>query len=155
MNIKRAFFFLVIFTLSTTLSIAQTNLPGKLKEFEGSGKPLVVTFWATWCSPCIEELEALSEHYKENSKSLSFDFVAVSIDDTRSSAKVKSFIAGKGWPFIVLTDDNQEIMKSLNITQIPSCIIFNKNGVVKFRHSGYVPGDELIIYKELKKFCNE
>jgi thioredoxin-related protein len=43
----------------------------------------------------------------------------------------------------------------MNVTDIPFCFIFDKNGKYIYRHSGYLPGDELIMLKELKKIPNE
>ncbi|OFY44254.1 MAG: hypothetical protein A2X18_01185 [Bacteroidetes bacterium GWF2_40_14] len=160
---------IVLLVLSWTLFSlcnAQTSLPEirvkttngkeiKLSDFAKSGKPLVISFWATWCNPCLEELEAIADCYESWKKKCDFEFLAISIDDSRSSGKVKSVASGKRWPFKVLIDENQEIMKAMNVSEVPFCFIINKKGVAVYRHSGYIPGDEITLLKEIKKVSNE
>jgi cytochrome c biogenesis protein CcmG/thiol:disulfide interchange protein DsbE len=150
----------------SSVTSAQTRLPGnlitttegkeiKLSDLSLSGKPVVVSFWATWCKPCLEEFEAIADAFELWKQETEFEFIAISIDDARSAGKVKSLVSGKAWPFKVLLDENQEIKRAMNVSEIPFCFIFNKKGITVYRHSGYTPGDELIILKEIKKAANE
>lgn len=153
--------------LSFALSVfSQTRLPTvalddtdgdeiRISDFVSLNKPLVISFWATYCGPCLEEFDAVSEHYDQWKKEVDFEFIAVSIDDARSAAKVKSLASGRKWPFIVLIDENQDVKRAMNVTGIPFCFIFDKNGKYVYKHSGYLPGDEFIILKELKKLSDE
>jgi cytochrome c biogenesis protein CcmG/thiol:disulfide interchange protein DsbE len=157
---------LFLLLLLTTPAKSQARLPSvilkstdgkeiRLSDYAALKKPLIISFWATYCSPCIEEFEAISELYDEWKKEIDFELIAVSIDDSRSAAKVKSLTAGKNWPFIVLIDENQDVKRAMNVTDIPFCFIFDRNGKYVYRHSGYLPGDEFIMFKELKKIPDE
>lgn len=79
-----------------------------------------------------------------------FHFVGVSIDDTRTSRRVKPFIKGKGWQFEVLMDINSELKRSLNVTDVPHVLILKDNKVV-YRHTGYIAGEENNLFAEIKK----
>jgi peroxiredoxin len=155
-----------IFFFFTNILSPQTTLPAlilrstdgdevRLSDYSALKKPLIISFWATYCNPCLQEFEAISDLYNDWKKEIDFEFIAVSIDDSRSSSKVKSLASGKKWPFIVLIDENQDIKRAMNVTDIPFCFIFDKNGKYVYRHSGYLPGDEFIMLKELKKISNE
>jgi thiol-disulfide isomerase/thioredoxin len=162
---NRSILILFLFSFSS-LAISQTRLPTivlksvdgeemKLSDFATLKKPLVISFWATYCNPCLQEFEAITDLYKEWKKEVDFEFIAVSIDDSRSASKVKSMASGRDWPFIVLIDENQEIKRAMNVTDIPFYFIFDRNGKYVYKHSGYLPGDEYVIFKELKKIANE
>ncbi|MCK9304153.1 MAG: TlpA family protein disulfide reductase, partial [Bacteroidales bacterium] len=142
---------------STPLS-SQTSLPDmfakgldgkevKLTDILTGEKPVVISFWATWCNPCVEELEAVSEKFESWQKEIDFTYVAISTDDVRSTSRVRSFVSGREWPFTVLIDANQEIMKAMNISSIPFTMILSKDGVVRYSHSGYIPGDEKTLFR--------
>ena len=61
-------------------------------------RPVAVSLWATWCKPCIKELDTVSELLEQwREEGLDFRFVAVSVDDSRSSSKARAFASGRGW----------------------------------------------------------
>ena len=130
------------------------NLDNKLvelSEYSDNGKPTAIVFWATWCKPCIEELDNISFIYDDFVDEFDFNLVTICIDDSRSSASIKSFVSGKRWPFNVILDENQEIKRSMNVTDIPHYYIFNKSGELVKRHTGYIPGDEELMFDELAR----
>jgi len=162
---RRAFQIILLFLLSVP-AVSQTSITTtllrstdddevRLSDYTALKKPLVISFWATYCGPCLDEFDAVTELIDEWKKVVDFEFIAVSIDDSRSAAKVKSLVSGRKWPFIVLIDQNQDVMRAMNVTGIPFYFIFDRNGKYVYKHSGYLPGDEFIMLKELKKIAGE
>ena len=134
-------------------SIKIKSLAGKEVSFESllpeNDTPVVVSFWATWCVPCIQELETINDQLAERQKEVPFKFITISIDDARTASKVKSFITGRGWNFNAYLDVNSDLKRALNISDIPHWLLI-KNGKVIYQHNGYVPGNEEEIFEKIK-----
>src|SRR5690606_17537373 len=152
--------FCVIGILMSTVAFSQTNLPnitlkdlnGKsynLARYNSSDKPVIISFWATWCGPCIKELKAINEVYGNWQKEFGVELVAVSIDDARTKSRVKPQVSGAGWKYTVLLDDNHELKRAMNVVNVPYTIIMYK-GKVMFKHANYTPGIENEIYRDLR-----
>lgn len=121
-----------------------------LGELLKNDSVLVISFWATWCKPCMEELNAINENLDEWNEKANFRFIAVSVDDARSGTKVKSMVNGRGWDFSVFKDQNQDLKRFFGINNLPSVIIL-KHGKVVSRHVGYTPGNETGLFVEIEK----
>jgi cytochrome c biogenesis protein CcmG, thiol:disulfide interchange protein DsbE len=116
----------------------------------GEGKVTVVSFWATWCKPCKEEMKAMQPLYdKMKAEGHGFEYIAISIDNTKTMAKVGPFIASKSYTFPVLLDPNSEMFLGLNGTQVPYTLIFRADGSLAKKHDGYLEGDEAKLEAEL------
>ena len=152
---------LLSFLISITSS-AQNALPDtKIKSLQGNevmfnsfgntrDTAVIISFWATWCIPCIQELNTIHDQYEERQKETPFRFIAISIDDARTMQKVKPFVAGKGWPYEVYLDVNSDLKRALNIIDVPHILII-KNGKIVYQHNGYVNGNEEELFEMLKK----
>lgn len=114
----------------------------EVKNFIKSDKITVISFWATWCSPCKKELDAISEVYEDWKKDYNVELIAMSIDDARAFSKVKPLVESKGWSYTVLVDKNEDLKRALNIDSVPYTIVVDKEGKIVYEHSGYKPGDE-------------
>jgi thiol-disulfide isomerase/thioredoxin len=151
----------ILVSLITFNINAQKKLPNiNIKSLQGKTiasqslieeeMPVVISFWATWCKPCLIEMEAVSENYEDWQEEKSFKFIAISTDDSRSSSRVKSLVAGKGWPFDIYLDTNQEFKRALNINNVPFLIVINSKGEIIYEHSGFTSGDEFELFDFLK-----
>ena len=135
-------------------SIKLKSISGKTVDFAdlaASSKDtmVVISFWATWCVPCITELETINDELEEKQAIRPFKFIGVSIDDSRTSQRVKPFIKGKGWKFEVLMDINSELKRALNITDVPHVLILKDNKIA-YRHTGYIAGEEDNLFEIIK-----
>lgn len=134
-------------------SIKLNTLNGEVFNTEkfttNSSKPIVLSFWATWCIPCLNELTAFNDNMEDWQNEIKFQLYAISQDDSRTVKNVPALVNGKGWKFDVLLDKNQDLKRELNILNIPHTIII-KNGKIIYRRNGYTPGFENEIYKILK-----
>mgnify|MGYP006144246101 CR=1 FL=1 len=119
-------------------------------DFAEKDKLYVFAFWATWCAPCLNELDAINEHYKEWSKELNMEVVAVSIDDTRTQKRVKPLLNGKKWPYTILVDTNQDLKRALGVANVPYTVVV-KNKKIVYIHNGYSQGAEKELYNKLKQ----
>lgn len=157
----RSLLSLCLLFLALSQSQAQDRLPSiQLKDLSGNlvqaenisndGKPIIISFWATWCKPCIRELSAIQDEYVDWQDETGVKLVAISIDDSRNTARVKPFVAGQGWDFEIYLDENQELKRSLNVNNIPHTFLLDGSGSVVWQHSGYIPGDEEHLYETVQ-----
>ncbi|MBW7952057.1 MAG: TlpA family protein disulfide reductase [Chitinophagaceae bacterium] len=154
-------FFLFFTFFIASASFSQESLTQlKLKDAKGnvvqigeviqSQKPVIISFWATWCAPCIQELEAIHEVYEDWQKETKVTLYAVCIDDARSQFKAKSIYKIKGLKYEVLYDANQDLKRALNVANVPNLVVYF-NGKEIYKHSGYSPGSEDVLYKKIKE----
>ncbi len=133
------------------------TLEGKTVELNKSfakNKLTVVSYWATWCSPCKKELDAVKNLY-EGWKKDGIEVIAVTIDNAQQLNKVKPLANQKKWSYTVLSDVNSESLRLLNFQTIPQTFVVNSMGEIVYSHSGYTPGDEFELDKKLKSLMGK
>lgn len=138
----------------TLPSVVLNDVNGKkvdVADYGKSGKITIISFWATWCVPCKKELTNMADLYDEWQKKYNLQIVAVSIDDSRSTTKVKPYVDGQRWTYDVLLDTNQDLKRQLNIQSVPFTVVVDAKGKVVFMHSGYTDGDEYVLEEEIQK----
>jgi len=126
-------------------SIIVKSMDGKpfnTADFSNDGKPFIITFWATWCKPCIKEHDAINDVYGDWVDETGVKMFAVSIDNARSSKRVLPTINGKGWEFDILLDENSDFKRAMNVNVPPHTFIVNGEGLIVWQHVGYLDGDE-------------
>ncbi|MDO9188171.1 MAG: TlpA disulfide reductase family protein [Bacteroidia bacterium] len=124
-------------------------------KFTNDGKPIIISFWATWCKPCKKELDAISENFEEWQKETGVKLIAISIDDSRSSGKVGTDAKSHGWDYEIYIDQNQDFKRAMNVNNVPHTFIINGKGEIVWQHNSYAEGDEDHLYEALKKITKE
>ena len=144
------------FSQITIPNITLNTLNGKSVKIQdeiSKDKITILSFWASWCVPCINELDAISEVYEDWQEDFNMELIAISTDDARTQKRIRPMVNGKGWPYKILLDKNQELKRALNISTIPQIIILKDSKII-YIHSGYSPGVEDEFYDIIKENSN-
>lgn len=152
---------LLILTVNSQSQSAKTLPKVNVKDLKGNtidfstirngDKPMIVDFWATWCVPCIRELNNIHKVYQDWQKETGVKFIAVSIDDARTTKKVAPFVAGRGWKFDFYLDENSDLKRAMGVTNPPHTFIVNSQGEIIWEHAGYAEGGEEEIIKKVRE----
>ena len=135
--------------LSQIPSVELKNLDGTIinsKDFDNNGDPIIISFWATWCKPCKQELENIHEVYDDWREETNVKLIAISIDDARSTAKIKPLVNAKGWEYEIYQDSNQEFKTAMGVNPIPHTFLIDGNKKIVWDHVTYTDGDEDDLY---------
>ena len=156
----------LLFLICSFQAMAQSNLRNlpdvELKTLAGENVKstslinseglTIINFWATWCKPCVLELNSIAEVLADWKKEINLRFLAVSIDDSRNTSKVGPLVNGKSWPFEIFLDPNSEFKRALNVNNIPHTFLLNSKGEILWQHNSYSPGDEDELFEVIRKF---
>jgi peroxiredoxin len=119
-----------------------------LRLKEQRGRVVMVNFWATWCGPCRQEMPQLNRLY-EKYKSSGFVLLGVNVDD--DAAKAAEVAAKLGVTFPVLLDTEKTVSKLYDLSTMPSTVIIDRDGKVRYVHRGYLAGYEDNYEKQIRE----
>ena len=122
-----------------------------IQDYGKTGKIMVISFWATWCTPCIKELNNIDEIYQDWQKKYGLELVAVSMDDARTSSKVQPVANSLGWSYLILLDENKDLARAINVNNPPQTILIDQSGNIVYVHNGYTEGSEIELEEQIKK----
>ncbi len=121
-----------------------------LRLAELRGQVVLINFWATWCGPCRQELpvlETLHRRYED----AGFTVLGVNVEGEAEPAQALA----SGVSFPMLIDAGQEVSKLYDLKAMPSTFVVDRDGVVRYVHRGYKPGDEAKYVEVVKTLIRE
>lgn len=147
-------------------SSANAQLPSaQLKDLSGKpvdtatlsndGKPFVISFFATWCKPCLRELKAIREVYPDWQEETGMKLIAVSIDEAQNTAKVKPLVDAEGFEYEVLLDPNSDFARAMGVNNVPHVFVIDGDGSIAEQHVGYQDGSEVHLLDKIRELTNK
>ena len=132
----------------TLKSLEGTNL--RLEEFRG--QVVLINFWASWCGPCRQEMPVLDRLHQRYADT-GFAVLGVNVEGEEGPAR--ELLAKVPVTFPVLIDEGQRVSELYGLEAMPSTVVVDRDGVVRFVHHGYRPGDEAGYVEMVKQLIGE
>ncbi|MGI9308828.1 MAG: TlpA family protein disulfide reductase [Gammaproteobacteria bacterium] len=124
--------------------------PVSLSTFQG--QVVMVNFWASWCGPCRQEMPILDELYQKYSP-LGFSLLGVNVE--QSSADARAYLQDTTVSFPVLFDPKNEVSKAYDVIAMPSTVLIDRAGNMRYLHHGYKPGYENDYQDQIRELIRE
>lgn len=106
---------------------------------EQRGKVVMLNFWASWCGPCRQEMPLLDGIYKKHAK---MGFVLLGINVEEDNTDAKKMLQNLGVTFPILFDTGNKLSVLYNLEAMPTSIMIDKKGKIRYVDRGYNAGDE-------------
>lgn len=119
------------------------------------GQVVVISFWATWCVPCKQELSMLQKLYEEH-RGAGFTVIAVATDGPETFAKIRGTVKKHNWKFPVLPDREGRVAAALNPRgTTPYTMFIDRRGLLAYDHEGFSQGDEKVVVEHIEALLAE
>ncbi len=129
------------------------SLGGKnLKLSELAGNVVLINFWASWCGPCREEMPLLNALHNKY-EPLGFTVWGVNVEE--NSASAEGFLKNFPVDFPILLDDTNTVSRLYKVIAMPTTVVVDRDGRMRFLHQGYKSGDEAMYRQMVKKLVRE
>jgi thiol-disulfide isomerase/thioredoxin len=129
------------------------SLSGKnLKLSEMTGNVVLINFWASWCAPCREEMPLLNALHKKYAP-LGFTVLGVNVEEDLDGAM--RFLKNVPVDFPILLDNTNKVSKQYKVIAMPTTVVVDRDGNMRYLHEGYKPGDEKKYRQMIKKLVRE
>jgi len=103
------------------------------------GDVVMINFWASWCGPCRQEMPLLDDIYKQY-KDMGFVLLGVNVEPDASNAN--RWLKKTPVSYPILYDPKSAVSQLYQVQAMPTTVIIDRQGVVRYVHNGYLPGDE-------------
>lgn len=123
-----------------------------LSDHFGTG-PILINFWATWCTPCKHELPHLQELF-EKYRDKGFILITISEDSPKTQTKVRPYVRSKGFTFKVLLDPDSAVLRLFQGTSLPYQVLIGSDRDILETCQGYSPGDEVVLKRKIRDLLN-
>jgi len=150
--------YILIISILLASLFADDKLPDTfLKDLNGKkvsvheyldGGPVLISFWFLACEPCKKEMKFLDEYHQKYSDS-GFKVLSINTDNSRTINRVKPFVKSKKYSFPILNDPKSLFFRKLGGKVCPYTVLVDHKGNIVKKHSGYNPGDEVKLEKEI------
>lgn len=130
----------------------KSNSGENLKLSEYRGDVVMINFWASWCGPCRQEMPLLDELYR-NYQPLGFTILGVNVEE--DPAKAKSLLKDIPVSFPVLFDTENTVSRLYDVVAMPSTVLVDRAGKVRYLHKGYKPGYEQSYQEQIRTLVRE
>ena len=127
----------------------------RMDTVANGGKPFIVDFFATWCKPCLRELDAIAEVYDEWQEETGVKIIAIRIDQAQNVHKVKPLVSNHDWEYEVFLDTTEELKRAFGVQMIPYTMIIDGQGKVAYKHIGYTDGDEQELINKVRELNDQ
>ena len=116
------------------------------------GQVVMINFWATWCGPCRKEMPLLDAIYQRYNR-LGFTLLGVNVEEDPSGAD--EYLAETPVSFPILYDRSNSVSKLYDVNAMPSTVIVDREGNVRFLHKGYQTGYENEYQDQIRALVRE
>lgn len=151
----------VMATATVSAGSRQSSAPDfTLKSHEGEnlrlseyrGNVVLINFWASWCGPCRQEMPVLSELH-DKYQALGFTVLGVNVES--DSGKARKLLKDLPVSFPVVFDNDSVVSKQYDVVAMPSTVLVDRNGKMRYLHKGYKPGEEEIYLEMVRSLIRE
>ncbi len=125
---------------------------GEITLAELRGQVVMINFWASWCGPCRQEFPALDEMYRKY-KPMGFTMVGINVESEKADAE--RFLGMRPVTFPILFDPQNAVSGSYGVKAMPTTVIVDRQGRLRWQHMAYKPGDESKYIEQIRAMVRE